>query len=272
MKKKIKKIISRLFPKGNLKEQIKLFYYSLNRPSQTSYELVKSKDGKQVFKTTFKKIALITNEALYFIVPDFNYYQHFYKAKTNDIVLDAGANCGHLSIFFSKLVGKEGRVYAFEPDKFNIERISENQALNRELFNNIQIEELLLWNENKWIDFNEAGTVGSSAVWITDADNCVQKEAVRIDDWVTKNNITKLDFIKMDIEGAEIEALDGCVQTLENLKPNFAIASYHIVNGEATYIKVEAFFKKMNYPYKTVRFRKNEIITFAGASINEVQK
>ncbi|TRX24139.1 FkbM family methyltransferase [Flavobacterium franklandianum] len=241
----------------------------MNKPKYTSYQLVKNKEDKLVFKTIFKNISLITNEALYFIVPDFNYYQHFYKVKEDDLVLDAGANCGHLSIFFSKLVGKNGIVYAFEPDIFNINRINSNTQLNKDLFDNIKIEELLLWNENKLVDFYEAGTVGSSAVWIPDTDKCVKKEAVRIDHWVTKNNIKKLDFIKMDIEGAEIEALDGCVQTIENLKPNFAIASYHIVEGAATYIKVEEFFKKMNYPYKTVRFRKNEIITFAGASINQ---
>lgn len=269
MKKKIKKIISAVFPKGDAKEQIKLAYYSINKPAHTFYELVKGNNRRTVFKTTFKEISIVTSEALYFIVPDFNYYQHYYKVKANDVVLDAGANCGHLSIFFSKLVGKDGMVYAFEPDKFNVERINNNIELNQDLLNNIKIEGLLLWNENKIIDFYEAGTVGSSAVWIPDNDKCVQKEAVRIDDWIVKNNIKKLDFIKMDIEGAELEALDGCVQTIENLKPNFAIASYHIVDGEATYIKVEEFFKKRNYPYQTVRFRKNEIITFAGAFLKQ---
>jgi len=267
MKKKIKKIISAIFPSGDLKEQIKLMYYSINKPKDTSYELLKNDENKVAFKTVFKEVSLVTNEALYFIVPDFNYYQHFYKVKANDVVLDAGANCGHLSIFFSKLVGKNGLVYAFEPDTFNIERINTNIKLNKDLSNNIKIEELLLWNENKLVDFYEAGTVGSSAIWIPDTDKCVKKEAIRIDDWVTKNNIQELDFIKMDIEGAEIEALEGCIQTIQNLKPNFAIASYHIVDGEATYIKVEEFFKKRNYPYRTVTFRKNEIITFAGESV-----
>ncbi|WP_232226279.1 FkbM family methyltransferase [Flavobacterium sp. ACAM 123] len=220
-----------------------------------------------LYKTTFKGLSMITNEALYFVVPDFNYYQHFYKVKKGDVIVDAGANCGHLSVLFSKLIGADGIVYAFEPDKFNIKRIISNIELNKELTENIVIKELMLWNENMLVDFYEAGTVGSSAVWIPDTNNCVKKEAVRIDDWVVKNSINKLDFIKMDIEGAEIEALDGCVQTIQNLKPNFAIASYHVVNGEQTYIKVEEFFKKINYPFKTVRFRKNEIITFAGESI-----
>ena len=267
VKKKIKKIISKLFPKGNIKEKIKYVYYSINTPNNTFYELIPKGKNELVYKTTFKEVSLITNEALYYVVPDFNYYQHFYKVREADVVLDAGANCGHLSVFFSKLIGKDGRVFAFEPDRYNIDRIKNNIELNKDLSDNIKIEELLLWDENKLVDFNEAGTVGSSAVWIPDADKCVQKEAVRIDDWVLKNNIQKLDFIKMDIEGAEIEALNGCVQTIENLKPNFAIASYHIVDDAPTYIKVEEFFKKRNYPYKTVRFRKNEIITFAGASL-----
>lgn len=269
MKKKIKNIISSLFPAGGIKEQIKLVYYGIGKPKHTSYSLLKDDENKTVFKTIFEDVSLITREALYFIVPDFNYYQYFYKVKTGDVVLDAGANCGHLSIFFSKLVGKNGKIHAFEPDRFNIDRIKSNRQLNKDLPDNIKIEELLLWDENKLVDFYEAGTVGSSAVWIPDADKCVKKEAVRIDDWVLKNNIQKLDFIKMDIEGAEIEALDGCVQTIEKLEPNFAIASYHIVDGQPTYVKVEKFFKKIGYPYKTVRFRKNEIITFAGASLKQ---
>lgn len=267
MKKKIRKIISKLFPKGDVKERIKLVYYSLNKPKETVYGLLQNKDKKFIYKTTFQGVTLVTNEALYFVAPDFKYYQHFYKVKSEDVVLDAGANCGHLSLYYSKLVGKNGKIYAFEPDTINIERLNKNIQLNKELENNIKMESLLLWNENKMVDFYEAGTVGSSAVWIPDRDKCVKKEAVRIDDWVQKNNINKLDFIKMDIEGAEIEALEGCTKTIQNLSPNFAIASYHIVNGEQTYIKVEAFFKKINYPYKTVKFRKNEIITFAGASI-----
>jgi len=267
MKKQLKKIISKLFPSGNLKEKIKLRYYSLNTPKQTSYALLSNIENKLVYKTTFENLSMITHEALYFVVPDFNYYQHFYKVKKDDVIIDAGANCGHLSILFSKLARENGLIYAFEPDTFNIERINVNMRLNQDLAQNIKIENLLLWNENTVVDFYEAGTVGSSAVWIPDTDKCVKKEAIRIDDWVLKNNIKKLDFIKMDIEGAELEALEGCVQTIENLKPNFAIASYHIVNGEATYIKVEKFFKNLNYPYQTVRFKKNEIITFAGASI-----
>ena len=266
MKKVVKKIISRLFPKGSGKEILKLKYYNIFKPKNVVFELVESKN-KLLYKTSFNEVFLITNEALYPIVDDFNYYQHFYKVQDKDVVIDAGANCGHLSIFFSKLVGQEGKVFAFEPDKFNIDRILKNVKLNEDLFENIEIKDLLLWNKNEFIDFYEAGTVGSSAVWIPDNEHCVKKEAVRIDDWVKANYIEKLDFIKMDIEGAELEALEGCVETIKTLKPNFAIASYHVVNNEQTFIKVEQFFASINYPFKTVKFRGTEIITFAGTNL-----
>ena len=256
-----------IFPKGEIKEKLKYLYYNFRKPKNTGFELITGSDGSHIYKTIFGNFLLYTNEVLYTIVADFNFYQHFYKVKKGDTVIDAGANCGHLSIFFSKEAGKDGRIYAFEPDHINIKRIESNISLNKGLDNNIYIIDLLLWDKNDRIDFYESGTVGSSAVWIPDATLCVKKQAIRIDDWVKQNHITKLDFIKMDIEGAEIEALDGCVETIRDLKPNFAIASYHVINGEQTFIKVEAFFKKHHYPYKTVRFRKNEIITFAGPSV-----
>jgi FkbM family methyltransferase len=265
MKKQIKKFLSRLMPKGAFKEKIKLLFYNATAKSGMSFSLVPG--NKTLYKTKYNGLEFTTIDALYNIAADFDFYMHFHKVKPGDVIIDAGANNGYISLLFSKLTGKQGKVYAFEPDAINIGHIKENIALDNTLDDNIVIQDLLLWNENTMVDFYEAGTVGSSAVWKPEGEKLVKKEAVTIDDWVKRNNIAVLDFIKMDIEGAEIEAMDGCVETLKNLKPNFAIASYHIVNGEPTFIKMEAFFKKHDYPYKTVRFKKNEISTFAGPGI-----
>ena len=71
----------------------------------------------------------------------------------------------------------------------------------------------------------------------------------------------------MDIEGAELEAVEGCKDLIKNFKPNFAIASYHMVDGEPTYIKLESFFNSIGYPVKTKKFSGYEMITFAGPCI-----
>jgi hypothetical protein len=121
------------------------------------------------------------------------------------------------------------------------------------------------------VDFCEAGTVGSSALYIEDSSKVQKKQAITLDDWTLKNNISRIDFIKMDIEGAEIQAMQGAIHVLKKFKPNLAIASYHIVDNKPTYLWLENFFKAINYPYKTVKFRYNEIITFAGPSIESVR-
>ena len=90
-----------------------------------------------------------------------------------------------------------------------------------------------------------------------------------IDEFVKLENLRKLDFIKMDIEGAEIEALTGAVETIKFHKPNFAIASYHKIQGEYTYLCIEEIFKGIGYPYKTIFYDDGEIITYAGDNLTQ---
>ena len=80
MKKKLRKLVSKMLPKGNQKERLKLLYYNFFKPKNVSFG-VEIQNEKVIFKTQFEKIFLNTNEALYHIFPDFNYYQHFYKVK-----------------------------------------------------------------------------------------------------------------------------------------------------------------------------------------------
>jgi FkbM family methyltransferase len=261
MKKQIKKFLSSLMPKGIFKDKLKCLYYNLMSPKNVSFSVVRG--NPVLYQTNYKGIKFTTKDPLYVYGYEYGVYERFYIVKPGDVVLDAGANTGYVSLLYSKRVGERGKVFAFEPDAINIRQIKENIALNG---GNIVIEDLLLWNENTFVEFYESGTVGSSALWIPAGATTVKKQAVTIDNWVKHNNIEKLDFVKMNIEGAEIEALEGCIETIKRLQPNFAIYSNHLVNGELTFIKLETFFKKIGYPYRTLR-KNNEIITYAGKHV-----
>ncbi|EGV44327.1 FkbM family methyltransferase [Bizionia argentinensis JUB59] len=267
-KKSIKKNISSLLPKGIYKEKLKVFWYNVLASKKVKYKIVSKEGANFMYETKYEDLTFFTNEPLYAITPDFDNYQHFYKVKEGDVVIDGGANVGVLSLLFSKQVGQTGHVYCFEPDKYNIGKLNSNFSLNNHA-RNYSIHGELMWSCENIIDFQESGTVASSAIWFSDEHAVVKKRTITLDSWCVKNNIKHIDLIKMDIEGAELEAVEGCRDIIKQFKPNFAIASYHMVDGEPTYIKLEAFFKSIGYPVKTKKFSGYEVITFAGPCVKD---
>lgn len=268
MKKYIKKTISGFVPRSIYKEQLKVLWYNVLSNNKVRYNLI-NKDSSFLYKTQYENLNLYTNEPLYTITPDFDNYQHFYKVKAGDIVIDGGSNVGVLALLFSMKVGEKGYVYCFEPDRYNIKKLMANFSMN-DCLNNYGIHKELMWNEETEIDFQESGTVASSALWFSGKNNIVKKKTITLDTWAEINQIERLNFIKMDIEGAEIRAIEGCRSIIKKYKPNFAIASYHMVDGKPTYVELEKFFKNINYPYIIKKFGGYEIITFAGSEVEKL--
>ena len=130
--------------------------------------------------------------------------------------------------------------------------------------NNIIIIKKLLWFEKSEIQFAEASEALSSVYYNPLNKDIVKKKAISIDEFAVENKLERLDFIKMNIEGSELEAIKGAKKTVEKFKPSFAISTDHEVNDELTYIKIEKFFKNLNY-YKveTVFYNDGNIITYA---------
>ncbi|WP_406684216.1 FkbM family methyltransferase [Seonamhaeicola sp. MEBiC1930] len=256
----MKKLLIKLLPKV-LFEYLKLAYYNLKiKKYSFSY-----KKGNYITKE--KGLWSVESvEPFYFLVDDIDKYEKYYKIKAGDVVLDAGAHHGGITVIYSQKVKQEGKVFSFEPDSRNLAVFNKNLDVNSN-YNNVEVIEKGLWNKEDTLEFFEAGNVGSSIFYEGEQSKKVTIQTTSIDNFLNEQNNDKLSFIKMDIEGAEIEALEGAVNSIKKFKPNFAIASYHIVNNVQTYFAVEEFFKSINYPYKTESFKDGEIITYAGSSV-----
>ena len=76
---------------------------------------------------------------------------------------------------------------------------------------------ILLSNAEKEIDF----------ISMIENTPTIKKNAITIDKFVEENNIEKIDYIKMDVEGAEKNILEGSIKTIKKFKPSLAIAIYH---------------------------------------------
>jgi FkbM family methyltransferase len=144
------------------------------------------------------------------------------------VFLDIGAFVGWHSIRAGRVVGSSGRVISLEPDPINRKQLEANLALNA--ISNCRIFQLAAWSNT-----------GEELGWYTEKspDCCrVDEEghsaSVRtttIDDLLDDLHLDRLDWIKMDIEGAEIEALRGAEKTLRHYRPKLFVEVHDTVAG-----------------------------------------
>jgi FkbM family methyltransferase len=169
------------------------------------------------------------------------------KADKGDVVLDAGGCWGETALFFAHEVGENGKVYSFEFIPSNIEIFTKNLILNKELQPIIELINQPVWKEpGLKLFFNDEGP--ASKVSFDQTKNMIgESSTVSIDDFISKNRVQKVDFIKMDIEGAEVSALIGATQTIKKFKPKLAISLYHSYQDFDTIPKM---IKEMSSEYK----------------------
>ncbi|WXG45374.1 MAG: FkbM family methyltransferase [Candidatus Atabeyarchaeum deiterrae] len=163
-----------------------------------------------------------------------NYEEHFHVEK-NSVVLDVGANIGLFTLSVAK---RAGLVVAIEPEPKNL------SALHHNLRNltNVVIMERAAWDRKGVLPlFLGLGSEGHSLIHdievngkLTTQTDHLQIEADTLDSMVLHElGILNIGFMKMDIEGAEIEALEGATETLKKTS-KVVVACYHERNGTKT--------------------------------------
>jgi FkbM family methyltransferase len=143
-----------------------------------------------------------------------------------DVFLDVGAFVGWHSIRAARIVGPSARVISLEPDVSNRTQLEANLALNH--VTNCAVVPLGAWSKT-----------GEELGWYTEkSPDCCRIEvdqssrAIRtttIDDLILEMSLTRLDWIKMDIEGAEVEALKGAENTLRRFRPHLFVEIHNTV-------------------------------------------
>lgn len=137
-----------------------------------------------------------------------------------DTVLDIGANIGYHTLLFSTLVGKTGHVFAFEPSPWNFDLLTRNLELNGT--SNVTAFECAVTDQPGEVSLmlardnfggHSLGELADRAS--VDGTNEVRVTCRTVDEMVARQGI-RPDFIKMDIEGAEVMALRGMQETLES--------------------------------------------------------
>jgi FkbM family methyltransferase len=180
--------------------------------------------------------------------------EHF-TPKQGDIVVDIGANIGRYTLIASKRVGTNGKVVAIEAHPGNFEMLNRNIKLNR-LTNVIPLNYAAYSKETKvklYVPGEESGNTIYNTI-ISDRarneDKFVQVSANTLDFLLQSKGIKqeKVNWIKIDVEGAEFEVLKGATNVLSKSKDIALLIEVHnLTSGKSLYGPVMEFLNSYNF-------------------------
>ena len=189
-------------------------------------EQVRSLFIDDISRTMFERLIAfrMTFDPTLLMVSDCEDYWHpSVHPLPGDGIIDAGAWVGDTATFFAHHLGGDCRIWSFEPDDNNYQIMLDN-ILKYDLRSVINPIKLGLWSANTYLNFNES--VQKTDQFRIDEMGGGRIEVVRLDDFVTVRSIS-VDLLKMDIEGAEYEALIGSKHIIEKFAPKLQICIYH---------------------------------------------
>lgn len=153
--------------------------------------------------------------------------------KPGSTVFDIGANVGSHTLPIAQSVGVQGKVYAFEPVPWALDKLSNNLALNN--FDNVLVQPIAL---SDYIDENAEFSLRASFKTTSERPvnddgslndnwwNACEKVKVSVDTldhFVARENIEKLDVIKLDVDGFEVKVLRGGIDSLKRWAPSIVM-------------------------------------------------
>jgi FkbM family methyltransferase len=173
-------------------------------------------------------------------------YEQVFKVGEGDVVIDVGAHVGVFTVKAAKAVGEDGLVIAIEPHPRNMNLLCENVKKMSPNTNVVLIKKAV--GDRKGMAklyLSPFGSGGHSLKPIVGRGSKYLEVAVdTLDNIVSKLKLKKVDFIKIDAEGAELEILKGAEEILKLNCVKLAIAAYHqSTSGESEFPEIQSFLK-----------------------------
>lgn len=178
--------------------------------------------------------------------------------KPGDTVLDIGANIGFYATILSDIVGEKGKIHCFEPDTTNFNHLKKTTVSYKNIIiNNKAVgpktEKLKIYTSKEL-------NVDHRTYKPEEYDQEIEIDAVSIDDYLKG---AKVDFIKMDIQGFEMEAMKGMKETLKN-NPNVKMISefwpYGLKKAGSSLRDYFVLLKELNFNVEILKENKLEIL------------
>jgi FkbM family methyltransferase len=185
--------------------------------------------------------------------------------KPGMIAVDCGAHIGEYTLLFAHLVGSNGRVYAFEPDPRVFKILKENVSINN--LHNVVLNNIALSDFCGETDFllNTDPTASSLVKAGNHIIESTRVSVTTLDSFIQENKITKIDALKIDVEGAEEAVLNGAKEVLSHFEPGLIVVECELDPQEPQ--RIGSLLK--NFGYRISMINEKHLFTILVAERDE---
>lgn len=194
--------------------------------------------GSMMIRVSDVVYAVRNFEDLVVLNPDFEpFIRVWFRPRRGDVFVDIGSHVGKYAVAVAKIVGEEVIVVALEPHPETFKALRNNIELNR--LQNVVILNVAAWNRSEKLNFHFGGSASEFSAYGNPEKDSVEIQAKPMDELLLHDlKLQRVDWIKIDVEKAEIEALEGLETTLRKLKPKLLIEVWNKnINSVKTLLK-----------------------------------
>lgn len=179
-------------------------------------------------------------------------FDRFFVPKLNDVIVDAGAHIGTYTVKTAKIVGSKGCLIAVEPDEENYDLLTKNIRINK--FQNIIPVKVALSDFKGTTNFFKSSKSRSHSLsdtlWADSIVDITKTKVTTLDHLLEKLGVTKVDILKINVEGSELNLLRGSENFLTKRKILKIIATPHPPFIQESN-KIRIFLERFGYKIKT---------------------
>lgn len=189
----------------------------------------------------------------------------FVPSRRDAVIIDCGANIG-LSVIYFKRLCPEARILAFEPDPSLCDLLTKN-VQEREL-TDVEVRNNAVWTEDARLGFTADGALGGKISADDTLGRQLEVQAIRLRDFLNR----RIDFLKIDVEGAEYAVLRDCRDRLTNIESLFV--EYHVASREEQRLdEILTWFSAAGFRYyisEAAQLQRHPFVS-KGADVFEMQ-